>query len=263
MPEPISDGPINHRVSVQTIQQFASNQINFDLADAISPLDWLTFSQQRLLGITRGRVYHDDIQLDLTRARFAYYPHDVWLYMLAAGWTRIAQEEHLMGRTGMVGDEGGSFLIGSRLARDIMTLCFLLEKVYMPYPKWLGTAFSQLECASTVGPVLKKLIHSANWQTRSRNLVRTLRIMAKWHNALNLTLPLPSEPVPFYTRPFQVIAFHGFADALLAQIEDPLVKRIAAHTRIGSIDQFSDSTDLVTNPQLRPALKQLYLPSEA
>jgi hypothetical protein len=46
-----------------------------------------------------------------------------------------------MPRAGFVGDELGSALIGSRLVRDIMNLCFLLEKQYAPYPKWFGTAF--------------------------------------------------------------------------------------------------------------------------
>ena len=259
-PAPIQSGPINHRVTVQTIQQFADNQLNFDLAQAISPLDWLTFSQQQLLEITRGRVYHDAIQLNIMRARFAYYPHDVWLYMLAAGWRRIAQEEHLMGRTGVVRDEGGSSLIGSRLVRDIMRLCFLLEKKYTPYPKWIGTAFAQLECAPTFGPILQKLIVARGWQAREKHFVHAATILAKWHNALNVTPKLPTEAVQFHNRPFQVVAFHGFAEALVKQISDPLMQQVAAHTLIGGIDQFSDSTDLVTSPHLRPALKQLYLP---
>ena len=48
-------------------------------------------------------------------AKFAYYPHDVWLYLMAAGWSRIGQEERLMGRAGLVGDELRSAVIGARL----------------------------------------------------------------------------------------------------------------------------------------------------
>ncbi len=53
---------------------------------------------------------------------------------------------------------------------------------------------------------------------------------------------------------------HGdaFAGALRDQISDPEVKRIADKTWIGSIDQFSDSTDLHENTSLRAALRSLY-----
>ncbi len=50
----------------------------------------------------------------------------------------------------------------------------------------------------------------------------------------------------------------AFADALRAQISDPEVKRIAAETWIGSLDQFSDSTDLHETMSLRAALRALY-----
>ena len=62
----------------------------------------------------------------------------------------------------------------------------------------------------------------------------------------------------FFGRPFQVIANHGFALALLAEISDPAVKAIAARRPIGSIDQFSDSTDLREAVELRTAVRRLY-----
>jgi hypothetical protein len=55
-----------------------------------------------------------------------------------------------------------------------------------------------------------------------------------------------------------VIALHGFADALLARIADPAVRRIAVRPPIGGIDQVSDSTDLVSHAAWRPTLRGLY-----
>ena len=143
----ICQGPVNHRVSVQTVRSFFNNYLGFDIEQPLEPADWLTFPEQRLCTITKGVIYHDDVGLNAVRSRFSYYPQDVWFYLLAAGWNRIGQEEHLMGRAGMVGDEVGSALIGARLVRDVMRLCFLMEKTYAPYPKWLGSAFKQLSCA--------------------------------------------------------------------------------------------------------------------
>src|ERR1043166_2983448 len=86
------------------------------------------FQSKKLRTVTSGVIYCDGISLQGDRERFQYYPHEVWLYLLAAGWQRIGQEEHLMGRAGIVGDEIGSALIGARLIRDLMRLCFLMEK---------------------------------------------------------------------------------------------------------------------------------------
>ena len=59
----ITSGPVNHRVETLTLRQFFKNALAFDIDSAIEPADWLTFPQQRLLGITRGAVYHDGIGL--------------------------------------------------------------------------------------------------------------------------------------------------------------------------------------------------------
>ena len=64
--------------------------------------------------ITGGQVFHDGLGLENVRRRFAYYPQQVWLYLLAAQWSLIGQEEAFVGRTSSVGDELGSRLITGR-----------------------------------------------------------------------------------------------------------------------------------------------------
>ena len=97
--------------------------------------DWLTLPEHGLRMFTAGEVYHDDIGLQSVRDRLAYYPRDVWLYLLVAGWWRVHPELNLVGRAGSVGDELGSTLIGSRLVSDLMRLCFLMERQYAPYSR--------------------------------------------------------------------------------------------------------------------------------
>ena len=93
----------------------------------------VVYSQQHLLGVTAGAVYVDQLEeLQRIRAKLRYYPHDVWLYLLAAQWARIGQEEHFVGRTGGIGDALGSRLLATRLVHDMMMLCFLQEKRYAP-----------------------------------------------------------------------------------------------------------------------------------
>jgi hypothetical protein len=164
---------------------------------------------------------------------------------MSAQWQRIGQEEHLMGRAGIAGDDIGSALIASRLVRDLMRLCFLMEKQYPPYPKWFGTAFAQLEGAEVLMPLLRRVLLAASWSERQELLVPAYEIVATKHNALHIIKSLTPKVSHFHDRPFLVIDGGRFANALQEEISDPLVKRIANRWLIGSVDQFSDSTDLL------------------
>jgi hypothetical protein len=254
-----TDGLVSHRVTCQTLYSFIAQHLNFDLDQPLEVVDWLTFSEQRLGTLVYGPVFHDEIGSEEVRTRFRYYPRDVWLYLLAAGWTRIGQEEHLMGRAGFAGDELGSALIGARLVRDVMRLAFVMERRYAPYPKWFGTAFGRLKEASALIPSLEGALQAATWQEREAHLVQAYEVLAARHNALGLTEPLPEQTISFFGRPFQSIGNHGFADALLRQIQDQDVLALARLPLIGSLDLFSDNTDLVSDPVWRPQLRQLYL----
>ncbi|HEX2639805.1 MAG TPA: DUF4037 domain-containing protein, partial [Pyrinomonadaceae bacterium] len=248
-----------HRVDVFTTRGYLRSYLNFDIDGEIEAADWLTFPEQKLRTITGGEVFEDNVGLENVRRRFSYYPKDVWLYLLASGWARIGQEEHLMGRAGLAGDEIGSALIASRLVRDIMRLCFLMERQYAPYPKWFGTAFRKLAGAERIGPHLEAVLRLTTWQEREERLVPAYEQIAAMHNDLGITEPLPARAENFFGRPFKVIELVcGFSKAITAQITDPEVTRITARKPIGSVDQFSDSTDLLSASQWRPILRKLY-----
>jgi hypothetical protein len=106
--------------------------------------------------------------------------------------------------------------------------------------------------------VLLNVISAQTWQSRESYLVQAYEDIAARHNALKLTGPLPEKVASFHKRPFRVIAQHGFAEALLKEIQDPEVKRIAQRPLIGSLDLFSDNVDLLSDPSWRMKLRQLY-----
>jgi hypothetical protein len=178
--------------------------------------------------------------------------------LLAAGWARIGQEEHLMGRAGYVGDEIGSALIGARLVRDIMRLCFLMERQYAPYPKWFGTAFQQLNSATTLSPILRQALSADNWQERQGYLGAAFEVIATRHNQLGLTEPLPEKTTSFFGRPFRVIGGEKFSRAICARITDPAMRHLIDLPLIGSLDQISDNTDLLSDPRWQLALRNLW-----
>lgn len=256
-----TEGEVNHRVSVGVLREFVRDYLGYDWrsGEEIAPGDWLAFPQQKLRTLVAGAVYHEGLgELAAMRAAFAYYPHDVWLYLMACGWVRIGQEEPFVGRTGDVGDDLGSRVLASRLARDVMMLAFLIERQYAPYSKWFGTAFARLACAPRLMPLLTAALSAEDWQTREAHLGAAYSVLAEMHNALGVTAPLPTEVSPFHSRPYHVIHGDRFSDALREAIRDPQVKQIAERTAIGGLDQYSDSTNLREETQLHGRLRGLY-----
>ncbi len=257
--QPLESGPVNHRVEVFTIPQFFKDYLGADLNQETSAVDWLTFEEQRLVGVTAGEVFFDRLgpgALEGARAKFSYYPRDVWLYLLAAQWMKIGQEEPFVGRCGSVGDEPGSRLVAARLVGALMRLCFLMEKRYAPYSKWFGTAFSRLACAGRFGPIFEQVWQAATWQERQEALCPAYELAAKMHNDLGITPPLPTQVSLFHGRPFRVIHGEVFAEAIEQAISSEAVRSLPAF--IGSVNQFVDSVNVLSSPGLCKQLEAIF-----
>ena len=92
------------------------------------------------------------------------------------------------------------------MVRDLMKLCFLMEKRYAPYSKWFGTAFAKLECSPEIGPVFEQVLSANSWREREEHLSRAYGAVARMHNALGVTPPLGTKVSPFHTRPYLVLS---------------------------------------------------------
>jgi hypothetical protein len=235
------DGMPRHWVEVATLHSFLKQMAGFDVAQAVSVSQWLATPTQRLAELTGGAVFHDGPgELTLARARLAWYPDQVWRYVLACQWQRIAQEEAFPGRCAEAGDVLGAAVVAGRLARDLMRLCLLMDRRYPPYSKWLGSAFAQLRLAPAIGPALSAALAATDAQAREQGLVLACELAAARHNELGLTDPLNPRSRPYYDRPFQVLDAGRFASALLATVSEPDLRR---RLPVGAVDQFIDSTD--------------------
>jgi hypothetical protein len=249
--------PIEHRVQFTTLHDFVRRYTGAELDRELTVLDWLTIPEQKLQTLVAGAVYHDGLNvLQPMRQRFAYYPGEVWLALLSAQWQRIGQEEPFVARTGLAGDEIGSAIIAARLVHDIMRLCFLMEKQYVPYSKWFGTAFAQLDCAGRLAPILEGILASKNWQEREQHLSAAYEHVAAMHNDLGITEPVPTKVSPFHNRPFMVIHADAIAQAIWEAIEDDEVK--ALPYGVGKVDQVVDSTDVLSHTARCRRLASLY-----
>jgi uncharacterized protein DUF4037 len=221
--------------------------------------DWLATSTQALAEVTAGEVFHDGLgRLSEARQRLAWYPDDLWRYILACQWRRISQEEAFVGRCGEVGDELGAAVVAGRLVRDLMKLCLLLARVYPPYSKWLGRGFSALPCAGDLEPVFTNIVGSPAWRDRERHLAAAYEIVAELHNGLALTEHVDPRTRPYHDRPFRALRAERFTAALLDCITDSGIRALPL---TGAIDQFVDSTDTLHNRALSRSLTEALYPS--
>jgi hypothetical protein len=248
---------VRHLIAITTIPAFFERYLGLAPYAELDAIDWLVLGEQKLLETTAGQVYYDGLdELGKLRAKFAYYPHAVWLYRLAAQWMRISQEEAFMGRCGDVGDELGSHIVAARLVRDLMRLAFLLERRYAPYSKWFGTAFARLQCGPTLTPILNRVLDTNPWQARQEPLCEAYVLLANMHNALGVTEPIEPTITDYFNRPYKVIFAGRFTDATRAAITDERIKAIAAD--IGGVDQLVDCTDVSAQPHLMQKMRVLY-----
>jgi hypothetical protein len=238
------DVPVTSHVVVTTLDEWLPAHLGFDPRRGVSTTEWLTLPQQVLLEVTSGAVFHDGLdELEPVRGTLAWYPADVWLWLLACQWRRIDQEEPFVGRTAEVGDELGSRVLAVRLAREAIRLCFLQERRYAPYSKWLGAAFHRLEAQETLGEPLRALVAATDYETREARLVEVVQGLAARHNALGVTASVDESVGLFHERPFRVLGSARFVDACLEQVSDPWLRSLPL---VGAIDQFVDSTDVTS-----------------
>jgi Domain of unknown function (DUF4037) len=217
---------------VTDLASWLVEHLGFDATRNIRVEDWLVTPQQKLLGVVGGEVYADEVgELTRLRARLAWYPDEVWRWMLACQWRRLEQEEAFVQRTAEVGDELGSAVIAARLTRDLMRLALLLEHRYAPYSKWLGSAFAALD--------------NPDGLDLRGDLGVAFETVARRFNALGITEPVEPALRPFHERPAQVLGCERFVEACLATVTDPSLRALPL---IGAIDQWVDSTDVLSDP---------------
>jgi hypothetical protein len=256
--QPLERGPVAHRVEIDTVERFLTRYIGLPSWETLTPVDWLTIPQQKLRTLASCAVFHDGLNvLEPMRRALAWYPDEIWRVLLAAQWRRIEQEEPFPGRCAETGDDLGSRVVTARLVRDLMRLAFLMERTYAPYSKWFGTGFSRLRCAPDLAPHLTGALSADRWEAREASLVAAYRIVARMHNDLALTDPLPTEPSPFFDRPFLVIHGDRFAAALAATVDSGLKEDA---TSVGAIDQWVDSTDVLSYTERSRRAAAMYRP---
>lgn len=255
-----AEEPVRHRVLFETLSGYTTSYLGVDIMHhPLTPFEWLAIPQQKLKTLVAVPLFVDDLGLARHLSDLAWFPPDVERVQLAALWHRLGQEEHLMGRCGLCDDDMGGRIIAARLARDLMRLCFLYERTYAPYPKWLGTAFSKLPAAQVVGPLIMDLLKADTADTRQAAYVASAIAVAGMHNRSDITPSsfLPEQSQQFFTRPIQVMQAGGFAYAIMNEVCDERVKAAVMTRSFGGIDTLTDNTYVAEDATLVQPLSRI------
>ncbi len=248
-PQPDARPPISHLVEITSVGRYSRKLLGFDPLSGMSAKQWLLAPQERLLELTAGEVFADSIgELTSLRERLGYYPKQVWIYLMAAQWQRIARREEIVARTGVGGDDLGSRIVLAALAREIARLAFLLERRYTPWDQWLARGLAGLRHASRLAPLLSRALSAYDWTQRESRLVDAYAILAALHNNLGLTAPLETkcERGP---RDFLTIHPDRFAAALAEKVVDEELKPLLP-ALTGGVDQLVSNDEILLDPRL-------------
>jgi Domain of unknown function (DUF4037) len=253
---PVTWNPeVSHQVQVATVADFAVSRLGVDPTEGLSVPDWLILTGQGVLEVTAGPVFADRTRaLRPARELLAWYPPDVERYVLAAGWQRLCQVLPMVGRTAGAGDELGSRLISAQLAADLMALAFGLSRRWAPYAKWRGSVFRSLPVAARLGPLLGEAVGAPGWREREDALAGACEVLLELQKERGLAAP-DSAIVSFFDRPYRTVD-DAVPRGLLASVTDPDVARLPP--LVGSVEQWADSTDVLSSPGRRVALRGVW-----
>ena len=125
---------------------------------------WMKIPENYLLEATNGKLFRDDVgTVRDIRARLAYFPEDVRLKKLA-GALMLAEQasnynyERQLSR----GDTAAAQLAIYEYVKNVISVCFLLEKRYKPYYKWVFRALNDLPHFAVLREDLEYLISNGN-----------------------------------------------------------------------------------------------------
>jgi len=225
------DPRVRHQVGVEDLHTFVVGRTGVNTSAPLSVADWLSLTGQAVLAVT---VFADTTgELTAARDRLSWYPYDLWSYVVATDWARLAHKLPFIGRAAERGDDLGSRVIAARLAGVAMHLAHTLERRWMPYSKWAGTSMAALPHAGAATAMLHRSAQASDWRAREAALIDALRALHQLQGRVGL--PTVDDPVePFWDRRYQGIREEVVA-RLDASVADPAVRALPRW--VGSAEQ--------------------------
>lgn len=250
--EAFTGGEVNHLIEVYEREGYFDEFLHKEAA-LLTNLDWLCLPEQRLVELTRGRVFYDGLgRLNEIRAALHYYPCEVKLIKLAAYWECVSNEEAFAGRAVEFGDLLGLKLLAARMVNTMLKICFVLKETYVPYSKWFSRAFDALGLPEIKAQALDVVTGNEPAAIESKLAELYMAVLAL-QNACAGVPRVERVISNYYGRPYKVIKAGEIVSALRAAITDEQLKGIDL-TLVG-LDNKLDSSDFTNADVLEAFIK--------
>lgn len=243
---------VNHLIEVYEIGKYFEEIFHKDVAE-LTNLDWLCVTEQKLVELTGGRVFHDGLdRLNKARSMLKYYPREVKLVKLAAYWDCIANEEPFVGRRNEFNDLLGVKMISARIVNTLLKICFVLKDTYVSYSKWFTRKFDELILPEVKAMAVGILTENDPHEIEKKLAYLYCEILQLQNRSSGLP-KIEKEISNFYKRPYKVIMANEISETLHAEITDEEIKKL--DLRIIGIDNKIDSNDFTDLPHLRRIIR--------
>lgn len=254
-PEYITSGMVSPLIFIHSINEYLKDYLGINDFTNLSELDWLAFSEHKLLTLTSGKLFVDDLEIQELLEKLIFYPKDVKLFLIASNWSLIAKEQAFVRRCFDVGDEIGSILVCARIAERLMRLAFLYCEQYAPYSKWFGKSFGLLPVDESIKAAVHKAVTAANISDRENNIVLAQKLLADLHNTLLLTEFIDIKIENYFSRDIKVIYAEKICDAIAQKL---LGTPLEDFPLIGTVSEVANFDTLSDCPEYAQNIKSLY-----
>jgi hypothetical protein len=229
--EKISSGPVNHLIEVTALEDYLQDRCGISKTGGFDVRDWLGFTDQKLLEITAGEVFHDGLnQLNRLRRELAFYPPDICKLRLGVLWWYISNKEAFVGRSIALGDITGLKLIVSRIVNYLMKILFYYEGRYIPYSKWFGSAFKKLDAYTRAGGPVQDVLLENSMELIEEKLCALYEAAVEGNNRIQWLPPLTNRIRRYFGRPYRVIFAETIVETLRNSIADETIRAVNLRT---------------------------------
>jgi hypothetical protein len=195
-------------ITITTVNRYLKDQYGL-YTGSPGLLDWLYISEQKLLELTRGRIFYDPVG-DITRIRknLAYFPKNIRYYKLLNLWEGLDNHFDIVNRCILRKDILSARIMIDRIVELMVRLIFLLNRRYCPATlKWFSREFYSLpHFANEIGPQLEEAMVSSDVK-RSYQIVESITLSLikevnriEFGDDLNFDFNLSAKPVNYLLK---------------------------------------------------------------
>lgn len=244
-----------HHVAITHVDRHLAIQFGIKDRKEIGALDGLCIPEQKLMELTRGKIFYDPIgDISDVRKRFAYYTDDIWVFKMQYCWNALSGFP-LVPLCIKRGEPISAHIIWSRIMESIIRLVFLLNRRYYPgYMKWFSHEFAKLPRLSReIGPLLEQSRIEDEPNALMNTMDRIVGLILEEHHRMEITPKVELTPHPA-SRGFMKHSLTPVIDALSQRLPDEL-RRLAIG---GSCDQWITNDQILVWSELYTGLKDFY-----